>query len=1016
MVKRGYTTTTLLLITLPLFFWHIGYSQPQYSSPEVFNEINGLPNNEIRCLLKDSKGYLWIGTGYGLAKYDGNKFSVYKHQSNRNSISGDVITSIIEDTRGNMLIGANGLSILNRNTGDWENFLHDPSNINSISSPSVWSIAQESDSIFWLVTSNGIDRFNIDTEKFQHFPFLLNSRIALSQILDITPKERITLSIGISLYKFNLQNKIFEEIPGFNSYSNTILYKNNLVGIKNPETNNHQLVRYNLLSGQEHNILGNIEASSILFKKGETLFLVRGNRILSFNSEFDITRTIIFQQKSDITGIEYSCALKEDNGTIWIGTNNGLYKILPNTPFQFIDRRSGLPNDYIRSLTIDSNNNLWIGVRQGPVYRISNIDEFLINRTSQIIPIKFPTLNGEVYATNKILELQNGDLLFVTNRSLFLYNTRRGVFIDEFVIPNNHQYFSAIEVENGVLIGSLEKPTLFKVNIKNGKIKKDHSFKLQSNPDVVYSLFKDQSGQVWIGSEGLYKMNLNQQTNENELTLSIPAINESNYSSNSIWSFLETDDNKLFISTTNNGFYIYNKSTNEIEHFSKANGLPTDFTCTVLKDHHSNFWLSTKEGVTYIESESYSMRNYPIKNGQYNTDFTFKCGAKTDKNQLLFGSKQGIVYFNPDSIKSYTIIAPLYINEFKVFDNVIRRELEDGDTIRLEHNENFFSLEFSLLDFKNPQEIKYTYQLLNYDRAERELTGSFNSASYTDVPPGNYTFRLISKTTWDLDYTKSLEVFVIIKPAFNQTIWFRATIYLVIFLVIAILVISYLRRQALHGRLQKMELNLLRSQINPHFIFNTLTSIQHTILTNSKDEAVGILSRFSRLMRMFLDYSRMEYIPLEKALIFYKTFVSVHSVNLDEEIDFEIKIDISIDVERIMISPMLIQPFLENAIVHGLSPKGKDMKLKLEISQTNGWLQCIVHDNGIGRTKANEIGQKKARGHKSMGIEITSKSILLQLKKGKFIKESFSITDNYDEKGIPIGTTVYLKIPYKQNK
>lgn len=111
---------------------------------------------------------------------------------------------------------------------------------------------------------------------------------------------------------------------------------------------------------------------------------------------------------------------------------------------------------------------------------------------------------------------------------------------------------------------------------------------------------------------------------------------------------------------------------------------------------------------------------------------------------------------------------------------------------------------------------------------------------------------------------------------------------------------------------------------------------------------------------------------------------------------------------------MLLQPFIENAIVHGLTPKNRDMRIELDINPSNGWLECIVRDNGVGRKKAAEIGRKKEKGHQSVGIEISRKSILKQLKKGKFIKESFRIEDNYDINGNPVGTTVYLKIPYQQ--
>lgn len=1010
-MKEIYYTVALFYILL-FFAPKNSYAQPQYINPEVFNEVNGLPNNEVRCLLKDSKGYLWVGTIYGLAKYDGNKFSVFKHQSDKNSISGDVITAIFEDNKGNILVGANGLSVLERKTGLWKNYLHDPIKQFSVSNPYISSIAQENDSIYWIIASNGINRFNFTTGKFKLLNFHLDSRIFFSKILEIIPGKSITFSIASTFYRYDLRDDTYQVLTARHGYGKAVVLNYNIVGIKNTEANSYNLSRCDLSTNHEYILLTDVGANGTLFYDKTTLYFVYKNRICFFDSKFNLTKTVVFQQQSSESSIEYNEALREANGTFWIATNNGLLKVSPNSPFQFLDSKSGLPVEYIRSITVDRNNNLWIGVRQGGVFNIPNIDNFLTNRPYGIKTIKFPTPNGEVYATNQILELTNGNILFVTSSTLYHYNTSNEKFTDQFKILGNNQFFSAVETQSGILVGSLERPTLFRIYIEEGIIKRDTSLKIFNSPFVVNSLFKDSEDSVWLGGEGLFKMGSNTSINEVTISNIIPNINKSNYSSNSVWDILEIDNDRLFVSTTTNGFYIYSKDSINYKHFSKTNGISSDFTCGVLKDQNENLWMTTKEGITFINSKDYSIKNYPIKNGQYYTDFNFKCGAKTNGNLLLFGSKQGIVFFNPDSIIPLDILSPLYVNEFRVFDSVVRRELTQGDTIVLKHNENFFSFEFSLLDFRIPQEITYSFQLLKYDRAERIVTNNFNSVSYTDVPPGNYTFTL-SASSADYSTPQTIKIFLVVKPAVYQTLWFKIAIYLVIFLVLAIVVVTIVRRQFLRQRLQKMELHLLRSQIDPHFIFNTLTSIQHSILTSSKDIAIETLSKFSRLMRMSLDYSRMEYISLEKAIQFYETFVAVHSLNLDEPIEFKVAVEDEIDTTRVRISPMLIQPFIENAIVHGLTPKNKDMKIELNISQSNGWLSCVLHDNGVGRKRATEIGQKKATGHKSMGIEISRKSILLQLKKGRFIKETFRIEDNFDENGNPTGTTVFLTIPFR---
>ncbi len=1006
MQKRGYI---LLISFLFLFAAQKNVlSQSVFLNSEVFNEINGLPNNEVRCLLKDSKGYLWVGTIYGLAKYDGNKFSVYKHQSDRNSISGDVITSIFEDSNGNILVGANGLSVLNRKTGKWKNYLHNPLDSNSISSPNVTSIAQGNDSIFWIITANGINRFNYRAGKFSLLSFRPKSRIFNSKIHRVVTGERIVFSISNTLYRYDIKNNVFEERIREQGFLHSIKFNGSIVRVVS-SSEGYNLIKFDSETGDEKIILKKVNSNGILFSDQSSMYFLKSNQIFVFNSEFKHVKTYEFVSPQGIVASDLNSAIREENGTFWIATNSGLLKLSQNFLFQFIDSKNGLPNEYIRSISVDSKNNLWVGVRQGPIFKIPNIDDFLLRNSKEIITVKYPTSNGEVYATNHILELKNGNLLFVTSNTLYHFNTKTGKFTDNFQIEGNNQFFSAAEIDDGILVGSLERPTLFKILVENGKIKRDTTFSLSNTLDVVNTIFVDRNKKVWIGGDGLFCLDYNEELVQNI----IPNISQTNHSSNSVWDILEIDSNRLFVSTTTNGFYVYSRDSSSFKHYSKANGFASDFSCSVLKDHNDNLWMTTKEGVTFADFTIDSIKNFPAKNGQLNSDFTFKSGAKTQGNFLLFGSKQGILYFNPDSILPTNVSSSLYINEFRVFDSVVRRELADGDTIILEHNDNFFSFEFSLLDFRVPNEINYKYQLVNYDKVERVPTNNFNTASYTDVPPGRYRFRL-SAGSADYRTNQKIEIFVRIKPAFYQTLWFRIIFYMLIALAILAIVVSIVRRQILRIRLQKMELHLLRSQIDPHFIFNTLTSIQHSILTNSKDVAIDTLSGFSRLMRMSLDYSRLEYVSLEKAIQFYQTFVRVHSLNLDETIEFHVKINESIDAEKVKISPMLIQPFLENAIVHGLTPKNRDMRIDFSIEKDGKLLDCVIRDNGVGRKKAAEINQKKKSGHKSVGIDITRKSILAQLKKGKFIKESFRIEDNFDEQGNSSGTTVSIKIPFKE--
>lgn len=991
------------------------YAQEEDLFAEVYTVNNGLPSNSITCMHKDSKGYIWIGTLYGLAKYDGNKFTIFKHNVVSNSISGDVVTTMFEDSKGNMLFGAAGLSIYYRKTNRWVNYIPDPNNPDAISD-NASSIYQENDSIYWITTYLGLNRFNINNGKFKRIDILNNRWQTTSGILYIEKGEYIILRYNRSYLKYSIKSNTYEEFPIqlIDSYYGNTFFQKNIFSKRLNTFKGWEIERFDLSTSKEYSLKKIKDGKGTLFCNDESLFLVEDQMITKFDKNFKQITSVNFKTEfnSNVKNVIYSCGLIESDGTIWIGSNQGLHKVLPQSPFHVLDSNNGLPIEYVRGLTIDSKNNLWVGVKGGPVFKISNFNSFIDNPKEGFKIVNFPI---RAKLTNQIVELKDSNLLCVSHTSLYYLNAKKQKITSEYLyspVP----CWSGVEISNGVLIGTLSEPALSKVVIEGGRIVRDSTVVISNAPKLVHTLYKDNNNQVWLGGEGLYKANFSPDSTRIDIEECIPDKNAANKLFNSVWNILEVDSNRLFVGTTTNGFYIYNKKTKEYQHFSKTEGLPTDHICAVIKDHRNNFWLTTKEGITFVDGSDFSMRNYSVKSGPYATDFNYKCGTKTSNNWILFGSKHGITYFHPDSIKRDTISYPLRINEFRIFDKNAFFELSDSDTININYNQNFFTFEFALQDYRNPAAHQYKYQLLNFDRAVRLTDGQNPRATYTNVPPGKYIFKLIGFKTDDSQNQQEIEVVVNIGPAYYQTTLFKLLVVLFACLIVGTIIHLYIRRKILKFRINKVEFDLLRSQLNPHFIFNTLTSIQYSVLVNTKQVTLKHLSVYAKLMRMCLDYSRIEYITLSEAVDFYNTFVSIESVNLDEAIDFTITVDENIDTEKIEISPMLLQPFIENAIIHGLAPRNKNMKLQLDIHKEQKYLRCVLTDNGIGRAKAAELNNIKKKSHQSVGIELTKKGIVLQLQQEGKKGTHFEIIDNFDGSNNPIGTTVNLKIAYRASK
>jgi tetratricopeptide (TPR) repeat protein len=223
----------------------------------------------------------------------------------------------------------------------------------------------------------------------------------------------------------------------------------------------------------------------------------------------------------------------------------------------------------------------------------------------------------------------------------------------------------------------------------------------------------------------------------------------------------------------------------------------------------------------------------------------------------------------------------------------------------------------------------------------------------------------------------------------------------------------YIRHRNLETKRQTLQLELrsLRAQMNPHFIFNSLSSIHRFIWSNNQEEASDYLTKFSRLMRMILDNTQYTFISLNKELESLRLYIDLEQLRCNNIFEYQITVADDINEEEVMIPPMIIQPYVENAIWHGLVHKSGKGLLEIAVSLKDRTLTCLVTDNGIGRKKAMEIKEKKGQTHRSMGMKVTEGRIDLIRKINNTKEATVSITDLEDEEGRPSGTLVKLILP-----
>jgi hypothetical protein len=379
------------------------------------------------------------------------------------------------------------------------------------------------------------------------------------------------------------------------------------------------------------------------------------------------------------------------------------------------------------------------------------------------------------------------------------------------------------------------------------------------------------------------------------------------------------------------------------------------------------------------------------------------------------GSTEGFVYFDPAKLTAKNHVSPIVITQFKLFDKLVKGANELKEII-LDHDQNYFSFEFASLDFYNPAKNQYAYKLEGFDK-DWVHSGARHYDGYTNIDPGKYTFRVKGTNNDGVWNEQGASVTLIVRPPWWRT-W---PAYMLLALLIAVgiyAVIQYrITKIRMHHEIAmqkhkaiELEMQALRAQMNPHFIFNSLNSINMFILENDKLQASAYLSKFSRLIRLILQNSREAAIPLQSELEALRLYLELESLRFENKFVYLITVDETIDPTLLKVPPLLIQPYAENAIWHGLMQKKEKGHLQIELRQENGALFCKITDDGIGRKKGEEYKSKSASTYKSFGMSITQ-SRLAMMGKTNLNNGVVEIKDLTYPDGSAAGTEVVIKIP-----
>lgn len=1049
-----------LSVALQLAFLTSANAQYSYSNnyeiitSEFSKLFPGLSQNDVNCIMQDKNGYLWIGTWDGLNKYDGYNFTVIRPDLDYPSrgITHRTVNAIYEDVSGKIWIGTDkGLNLLDHKTFTFRHFYADIDNPNALLNDTITSITGDQSGNVFIGTKSGVN--------------LIDKNLKISRI-------RIQAK--------NCKTCQAEEINHIYLDDNHILWIATECGLKaiDPYTGNCNI---------PVKIASFIETTSIPF---HTVVKDRNNHLWAGSTNglymFNLINGNIVRYHSSEKGqfklkgdeINALCIDKED--LLWVGTNgNGLQVFSSldgrdmSTHFSFIKQ---FDNYFIKSLLIDQNGILWVGTTWQGMIKYNrhafSFEHFLKKQNDNT------GLNSSIiwsFCENKL----TGDIWIGTNNGINIFHPETGTFTYMVHDPKNPNSLSGnlirdifIDSEGIIWIStfgqglnrydpvtkkfkvyhslpedqhSLSCDYVWKVyedrfgvlwvgtdcglNVldrKTGKFKhyhysSSHIHSISSNS--IFSIYEDSKGQLWFSTYN--GLNLYHRQTDNFSALS-HISGQNSLSVSSVFSVFEDSKGIFWIGTFGGGLNRYDPVTKKFRHYTEKDGLANNIVYRILEDSKGYLWMSTNHGITRFDPKNESFVNYDVKDGVQGYEFNHNAALMDSRGYIYFGGMNGFNRFLPENIHLNKNIPSTVVTGFWVFDTKRFSYLNNLDTIILKYNENFFTIEFSALDFTNPAKNKYLYRLKNFKNSWTPATADKRWASFTNVPPGTYFFTIIASNNDGIWNNTGTTLCIIIRPPFWKTWWFYAILILISLLIVYLIFTYYIFRIKTKHDLEKKMLTIekeyidaqqkaLRYQMNPHFIFNSLNSIQNFILQKNEETAHIYLTNFSSLIRKILENSKHETISLDEEIETIRLYLELESLRFSDKFEYQIIISKDIKSANLSIPPMLIQPYLENAIWHGLIPKEGHGKIMIEFKlHTRHTLLISITDNGIGREKSAEISARRKQ-HKPTGMRNIEERLELMNRLNK-TNMRVVIKDLKDENGQPSGTRVDIYVSYHKNE
>jgi signal transduction histidine kinase/ligand-binding sensor domain-containing protein/AraC-like DNA-binding protein len=801
--------TLLYTLFFLVSLYSIGQTGRFYSPDEE------LSNSLINQIYQDQRGFIWIATEYGLNKFDGKKFTIYKRsQSDTTSLKNNYVRSIFEDSNGNFWVGCiNGLMRYDWATNSFEEIKM--YNNNRIVTPHITQIMEARNGDIWLATS-GLGLFVMREKTEKHFAeTVLVNKLNSNYLSTVFEDSNENLWIGTEYNGVNLYNPATGEIRFFDAPDG--INGNNISSITEDKQGNlfvgtltHGLSIYNRENGifQQITHIGNeqLMVKTLHLSQENILYIGTDGQGLKI---YDHEKNIIQDYELTSAPFDFSkgkvhAILQDRSHNLWLGVfQKGVIFISGiETKFDYWGFKSLKNNpigtNAVMSIFRDSERVTWIGTDNDGIFGVNDNGERIAH---------FSQTASSNSVSNIILSIHedyNRNLWIGSfTKGLAKLNRRTGTaeYVPELI---NKRIYCITEDDNKNLLIGTYGLGFYKLSLETGNIIHYESGKRENDDFSLDELTNDWINDILFDNEGLiWLAHYKGVSCYNPRTGSfINYLNRNTILPHVIaYTLYQDASGKIWIGSSD-GLYIFDKENENIQHYTTANGLPNNVICGILQDGDENIWLSTYLGISRFNVDENVFTNYFAGDGLQGNEFMRGARFRDAEGRIYFGGIYGVTHFFPHEIADTQKELQVFITDFYLSNHSVRQGDKSGgreiitssvlDAARftLSHEDNTFSIEFSAFEYTNPERIIYQYRIEEFDNEWISLYPGVNRVTYTNLSPGTYTFMFRAQYHDNFSETKSVKI--VITPPWYQSIA-AYVVYTMLLMLLALVFGNYIR-------------------------------------------------------------------------------------------------------------------------------------------------------------------------------------------------------------------------------